>query len=269
MYISVFLGIITLYLYLIMPRVLNKKDFSKFINRYYAHRGFHDNTTDAPENSLKAIKKAVELGYGIEFDVQLSKDDVPVIFHDFSLKRVCGVDAKVEDLNYSELVKLKLFNSNETIPTLHEVLETVDGKIPIIVEYKSNKNTDAKVCDISAPLLDVYNGNYVIESFNPYLVLWYKKNRPGIIRGQLSSNFLKDRRNSFFLDFMLTNLMFSFMNKPDFIAYYHPDKYNLSLFINKYIFRVFTIAFTVKSQKEMDDNKNFYDLLIFEGFIPK
>ncbi len=269
MYISLFLGIMTLYLYLIMPRILNKRDFSKFINRDYAHRGLHDNKSAAPENSLKAIRKAVDLGYGIEFDIQLSKDDIPVVFHDFNLKRVCRLDAKVEDLNYSELIELKLFNSSERVPTLTEVLEIVDGKVPIIVEFKSNKNTDTKVCDIAAPLLDEYKGDYMIESFNPFPVLWYKKNRPGVIRGQLSSNFLKERKNSFILDFMLTNLMFNFLNKPDFIAYHHPDKNNLSLFVNKFLFRTLTVTYTVKSQDEYEKNKDFFDLLIFEGFIPK
>lgn len=269
MYISLLLGLITLYLYLIMPRIFNRRNFSNFINRDYAHRGFHDNNSEAPENSIKAIRKAVELGYGIEFDVQLSKDDIPVIIHDFNLKRVCGLDEKVENLSYNQLLGLRLFDTDEKIPTLEEVLDVVDGRVPIIVEFKSNRSTDTKVCDISALLLDKYKGDYMIESFNPFPVLWYKKNRPMVIRGQLSSNFLKERKNSYVLDFMLTNLMFSFLNKPDFIAYHHPDKNNLSLNISKYLFRTFTVTYTVKSQLEYDSNKDYFDLLIFEGFVPE
>jgi len=63
--------------------------------------------------------------------------------------------------------------------------------------------------------------------------------------------------------------MFNFLNKPDFIAYHHPDKNNLSLFVNKFLFRTLTVTYTVKSQDEYEKNKDFFDLLIFEGFIPK
>ena len=81
--------LVTVYLYMICPRVINKPDRTPFYGVHYAHRGLFDNEGDAPENSLKAIKKAVEAGYGIEFDVQLSKDDIPVVFHDFKSNNSC------------------------------------------------------------------------------------------------------------------------------------------------------------------------------------
>ena len=79
------------YLYMICPRIFGRPDISGFLGVYYAHRGLFDNRTNAPENSVNAIRKAVEAGYGIEFDIQLTKDDVPVVFHDASLKRMCNV----------------------------------------------------------------------------------------------------------------------------------------------------------------------------------
>ena len=91
--------LLILYLLAIMPRVTPRPMY-EFKNWYYAHRGFHDNKTDAPENSLKAMKLAVEHGYGIELDVQLTKDEKVVVFHDATLKRVCGVDAKVNSMTY-------------------------------------------------------------------------------------------------------------------------------------------------------------------------
>lgn len=85
------------YFYLIAPRMTNKPDVSALMGVHYAHRGLHDNKSDAPENSMAAIRKAVESGYGIEFDVQLTRDRIPVVFHDESLKRVCGVEGNVRD----------------------------------------------------------------------------------------------------------------------------------------------------------------------------
>ena len=77
--------IIVLYFLAIMPRFGHQKERKQFSDVYYAHRGLHDNLTQAPENSLAAFKKAVAAGYGIELDVQLTKDKVPVVFHDFTL----------------------------------------------------------------------------------------------------------------------------------------------------------------------------------------
>ena len=85
------------YLAAIMPRIFKRPDYSSLKGYYYAHRGLHDNNSDAPENSMAAFRKAVDAGYGIELDVQLTKDRIPVIFHDDTLKRVCGVDGYVKD----------------------------------------------------------------------------------------------------------------------------------------------------------------------------
>ena len=87
-----------IYLLCIMPRMVGRPDHKPFKELMYAHRGLHDNESDAPENSMAAFRKAVEGGYGMELDVQLSKDGVPVIFHDFTLERMARmeVDASVE-----------------------------------------------------------------------------------------------------------------------------------------------------------------------------
>ena len=88
---------ILLYFFLVAPRMFGGSDRTPFLEVHYAHRGLFDNDTAAPENSLAAIRKAVAAGYGIEFDVQLSKDDIPVVFHDGTLKRMCGVHGNVWD----------------------------------------------------------------------------------------------------------------------------------------------------------------------------
>ena len=166
---GVVLVLALIYLFLVCPRMVGKPDRTPFMDVHYAHRGLFDNETAAPENSLAAIRKAIAAGYGIEFDVQLSKDDVPVVFHDASLKRMCGVDGNVWEYTLEELQKLQLLNSNQTIPTLAEVLAVVDGQVPLIIEYKMDR-VDTKVCQLGNELLKDYHGIYCMESFHPFAV---------------------------------------------------------------------------------------------------
>ena len=85
---------------------------------------------------MKAFRLAVEKGYGIELDVQLSADGIPVVFHDNTLTRMCGVNRRVRELTLAELKALSLGGTEERIPTFQEFLEMVDGRVPLIVEIK-------------------------------------------------------------------------------------------------------------------------------------
>lgn len=261
--------ILITYLLLVMPKVINTVDYSPFKGRYYAHRGLHQKKSISPENSMAAFKLAKENNFGIEFDVQLTKDHVPVVFHDFTLKRVCGVDKNVSDLTYKEIKNFALYNSKEKIPHLKDLLDLIDGQVPLIVELKGQTNT-ATLASIVASYMDKYNGVYCIESFNPLLVLWYKKNRPHIVRGQLVIQ-SQCKENTFKIkirNFILGNLLFNFMTKPDFVAYHHLDPDVLSFIICKKLYRVFTVAYTIQSNKDLKANLNRFDLFIFDKFIP-
>lgn len=253
-----------------MPKFFKPIDFSDFEGRYYAHRGLHQAKNISPENSLAAFRLAVENGYGIELDVQLSKDGQPVIFHDNNLKRVCGLNSLVADLSYDELRELRLYDSNEKIPHLEEVLDLVAGKVPLIVEFKL-ETFDTSICDIIAPYLDNYEGIYCVESFHPSAVAWYKKNRPQVIRGQLSANELLVKKNftNKVLNFLLKNLMLNFWGKPDFVAYEHDYGSNLSLILARKLFKAPAIAYTVQSQAELEAGLKYFDLFIFDKFIPQ
>ncbi len=266
--IYILLFLILLYLFMICPKIINKKDCSCFKGYYYAHRGLYNNNSDHPENSLKAIKKAVKHGYGIELDVQLTKDNELVVFHDASLKRVCGIDGNVWDYTYEELKQMKLFDSNETIPTFKEVLDTINGQVPFILEYKLDK-PQTLVCELSNQLLKTYKGLYCIESFHPLALIWYKKNRPDIIRGQLSMNYWKEEKHKGkIIMLLLTYLLSNFLTRPDFIAYDQEDYKNISRKLCKY-FKAFSVGWTVPSQERYEKIKNEFDIIIFENYLPK
>lgn len=151
-----------LYFLAIMPRLSHRSERIKFTDVYYAHRGLHDNASEAPENSLAAFVRAVKAGYGIEMDIQLSKDRIPVVFHDFTLKRVCGREGKVCDYTYQELKEFKLYNSGETIPRFEDVLKAVGGRVPLIVELKVEW-MDISVCPLADALLQDYRGLYCLS----------------------------------------------------------------------------------------------------------
>jgi len=264
----ILLILLVLYLFLIAPRMLKKPDHSRLLGVHYAHRGLFDNDSDAPENSLAAIRLAIENGYGIEMDVQLSKDGIPVVFHDATLKRMCGVDGKVWDYTLEELQQMKLASSNETIPTFADVLETVAGKVPLIIEYKLDR-VQTKVCELGNELLTEYekkyNAPYCIESFHPLAVIWYKKNRPDIIRGQLSMEFWKDEKQKdkkylVILAFLLSNVA----SRPDFIAYNHKDYKNISRRICKML-GALSVTWTIKSVEQYEKVKDQFDLFIFDS----
>lgn len=261
--------IIVLYLLAIMPKLKHNPQAKNMDGWLYAHRGLHNNKSDAPENSLKAFALAVEKGYGIELDVQLTKDEVPVIIHDYHLRRACKTDIKVADLTYEELEQYHLFKSEEKIPTLKEALELIGGRVPLIIELKIPWNPDI-LCNKVSELLKNYSGFYCIESFNPFGLMWYKKHYPSIVRGQLATDFIREKEEGDrFQFFLLKNLLLNFLTKPDFIAYHHVYKKGLSFTICRKLFRTKPVAWTIKSQEELENSRKYFKLFIFDSFLPK
>ena len=267
--VAVVLTLAALYFLMLMPRMFHKPDKTPFMGWLYAHRGLHDDGKTAPENSMAAFRKAIEAGYGIELDIQLTRDKVPVIFHDFTLQRMCGEPGKVSDYTYEELQRFRLLESNETIPKLSDFLKLVDGRVPFVLEYKMPGNS-TEICRIADALLSDYQGSYCIESFHPLVLLWYRKNRKNIMRGQLSDNFIKDGEKALpnFVYFLLHHLLLDFLAKPDFIAYNHKYYKDLSRRILRSVYGTLSVAWTIKSEQELKDRKGDFDLFIFESFVP-
>ena len=260
--------LIAAYLIAIMPHMVRRPDVTPLMGHYYAHRGLHDNKTEAPENSMAAFRKAVDAGYGIELDVQLTKDRIPVVFHVESLQRVCGIKGNVRDYTYEELLQFHLCDSEEKIPLFADFLKLVDGKVPLIIEIKIHEDHNI-VCEIADSLIREYKGVYCIESFHPLAVKWYKEHRPEVIRGQLSSRLAPAGERESFLYMMSHYLLFNCVTKPDFIAYDHLHKSNLSRTLCQRLYHTLSVAWTIKSQEQLDASRKQFDLFIFEGFIPR
>ena len=278
-----------LYLISIKPRLRGRPDYKPFFGHMYAHRGLHNMNPalqklknigcglgqtaenaknpegNFPENSYSAIKRAADLGYGIEFDVHLTKDDIPVVFHDDTLDRICGVKGNLKDYTFEELQQFRLLGTDERIPAFADVLKMVNGRVPLIIEYKVENNAD-KLCRICDGILADYKGLYCIESFHPLAVRWYKMHRPNIVRGQLSEDFTRQKMNIPY--FLLSHLIGNCYASPDFVAYNCKHKNELSRNICRKLYRSLSVAWTVRSQEELEKVNESFDLFIFEDFVP-
>lgn len=258
--------IAVLYLLAVMPHMIGKPDAEPFKKVLYAHRGLHDNQSSAPENSMAAFRLAVEGGYGIELDIQLTKDKIPVVFHDFTLKRVCGAEGKVCDYTFEELQKFELCGTKERIPGFEDVLGLVDGKVPLIVEFKIEL-MDLSLCPIADEMLRRYKGLYCMESFNPLGVLWYRRNHREIMRGQLADAFHREKEYGGLLYFLLEQLLLNFITKPDFVAYNHKHENMLSRRLCRGLYRNTAVAWTIRSEEELSEARKHFDIFIFDSFV--
>ena len=206
-------------LFLVAPGSVTKRQKAPFDGRSFAHRGLHSEDKSVPENSLEAFRLAASVGYGVELDVQLSKDGQVVVFHDDTLDRVCGVHAKLEDLSYDELKLLRLCGTSHRIPLLTEVLGVIRGKGPLIVELK-NGSRNKELCEKTYAILSEYEGQVCIESFNPMIVRWFRRHAKDLVRGQLAT-IRKDYGDTVSKPtaFLLSRCLLNFLSRPQFIAY--------------------------------------------------
>ena len=206
--------------WLVAPGRLSKERREPFAGRTYAHRGLYRKDQLIPENSLPAFARAAEAGYGIELDLQLTKDDRVVVFHDDTLLRGCGVDRPLSDLTFEELQALQLFGTCERIPLFSDVLALVKGRVPLIVEFKTSGSRNDRLCALACELLDAYEGLYMVESFDPRIVRWFRLHRPSVIRGQLACRPESYKKGTPFpVPLIFGYCLANFMGRPQFIAY--------------------------------------------------
>ncbi len=234
----------------------------------YAHRGLHGK--GVPENSMQAFRLALEGGYGIELDVHLMADGNLAVIHDPSLKRTAGADVKIEDLTVQDLSQYCLEGTKERIPLFKDVLALFNGKAPLIVELKAERGNHAALAKAVCHMLDSYKGDYCLESFDPRVIYWLRKNRPDLCRGQLAENFLRNPKNKLpvSLKFVLTHQIENFLVVPDFVSYRFSDRKILGIWLVRRIWGVQGVTWTITSKADYDSAVAEGWIPIFEGFRP-
>ena len=252
--------------------LIRTKRAGKLISAYrgvnFAHRGLHGE--ERAENSLSAFAAARDAGFGIELDVRLSGDGRMVVFHDDTLTRVAGIDKRVDELTLEELKTCRLLDTDDTVPTLSEVLELIDGRVPLLIEIKEDAGKSA-VTRALVKELDGYRGPYIVESFNPLSLKLFRRLRPDVPIGILAQHFCRrDEYRGKALYFILQNMLLNFLYVPDFVAYDHTDSDMLSLKLARSLFGTVTVAWTVRSEEEGRVAKTHkFDSIIFENYLPE
>ncbi len=245
--------LLVFYLFVLLP---GRRSVPK---AFYSHRGHHLKDQSIPENSLRAFQRSIDHGYGIELDLQLSKDGIVYVFHDDRLKRLLKDDRAFASLSSEEIDQIDLYG--EKIPRFTEVLALVDGQVPLIVELKSNDRY-RELSEKAVQALKKYDGDYVIESFDPRIVTYFRFHYPHIVRGFLLMDPEKYKKPK--AAYMLSSLIFNFLMRADFIAI---EKRYYAKHWPSRIFKALggeLVLWTIHKNDKIEE-----DIIIFEYFEPR
>ncbi len=229
-----------------------------------AHRGLH-NSSDRPENSYAAFDYAVENNFPIELDLQITADEKLIVFHDENLSRMTGVEQNVNTAKLEEIKKLRLLNSNQTIPLFCELLEHINGNVPLLIEIKNFARPNSFEEKVISDLKN-YKGEFALQSFNPLTIRWLKLNAPHIIRGQISSRF-RGLPVPLHYKYILRNLTLNFTSKPHFINYNIDDLPHLPVELYRN-YGIPILAWTVKTPQQIKKANDLCDNFVFENLDP-
>jgi glycerophosphoryl diester phosphodiesterase len=228
-----------------------------------AHRGYHDMNRDVWENTLSAFTRAIEAGFAIECDVQLSSDSVVVVFHDDDLQRLCGINGDLREKTAAELGLLSVGGTKDRIPTLKRMLETVGGRVPLVIEIKGRSaDEDEGFVETVLEVLEEYQGpkdRIALMSFDHHILRDLKRLEAPFPVGLTA---MGNTSEEFFTHDEAMQL------KLDFISYHHPDLPNTFITAQRQQ-NIPVITWTVRDEKAREHTYKYADQMTFEGFDPR
>jgi len=237
--------------------------------RPIAHRGFHDRTADRVENTLPAAEAAITRGFAIECDLQLTRDDVPIVFHDDTLDRLTTASGPVASRSLDEIREIHLRDSAARIPTLAELLALIGGRVPLFAEFKSLFDGNRRLEAVAAPLLAAYPGPLAVMSFDPESVRALGTLLPGVTRGLVADSYT-DPEWDFIAPLRrlaLRHLAAVPALAPDFLAYAVADLPSEAALSVKDAGTPL-LTWTVRTAADRATAARYADQIIFEGFDP-
>lgn len=239
--------------------VMSKTDLAWLTERPIAHRGLHDLNHEVWENTLSAFRRAKERGFAIECDVHLTADNEVVVFHDNALGRLTGSDGFISQRTAAEMVALRIGGTKDHPPRLSELLNTVDGKVPLIIELKGIPGYDEGLVEAVGRQLQSYQGKVAIMSFDHWLIRQFPK-FPAIPAGltalgtdsrDFESHFSMLGHGIDFVSYCLAHL-------PNPFVTYIRTRLNMPL-----------ITWTVRDEAARDLSAKHGGQITFEGFDPE
>jgi glycerophosphoryl diester phosphodiesterase len=236
-----------------------------------AHRGLHDRAAGLIENTLSAAHAAIEKGFAIECDVQLSSDAEVFVFHDDHLNRLTTSSGDFKKHSAREIAAITLKGTTDRIPTLREFLDTLSGHVPLICEIKSRFDGSIDAVRGVAEILKSYQGPVALKSFDPIMVEAMVHLAPERPRGFIGESVYEDPEWDFlsavqkleFASLKTFNAM-----KPDFLSWYIKDLDHASPQMTREQFGLPIMTWTVRTADQLEKARRYADQIVFEGFSP-
>ncbi len=234
-------------------------DLSWLTARPIAHRGLHDMNKTRWENTLAAFEAAAAGGYAIECDVRLTKDGVPVVFHDHDLNRLTARDGMASELTAEEICALSIGGTQDRVPTLAQMLDLVAGRVPLIIELKGCQGFDDGLVAAVATQLSEYEGKAAMMSFDHWLIRQFASKAPGVPAGLTACGSKVEEIEAHFS--MLAHDI-------DFVSYGVFDLPNPFVTFVREKLAMPVITWTVRQPDEVERTFAQADQMTFEGFEP-
>jgi glycerophosphoryl diester phosphodiesterase len=238
--------------------------------RPIAHRGYHDAAAGRIENTLPAAEAAIAKNFAVECDLQLTADGAAVVFHDDTLDRLMRATGAVDRKTLGEIRAARFRDSDATVPTLDELLDLVDGRVPLVIEFKSKRTGDRRLETAVAPMLAGYDGPVAVMSFDPASVAALRRLVPDLPRGLTADRYAAEDWPELTpaVRFRSRYLLDAPMAMPHFIAYdvkALPASIPLAL---RHFFGLPLLTWTVRTAEDRATAREWADQIIFEGFDP-
>lgn len=239
--------------------------------RPIAHRGYHDAAAGRFENTLPAAEAAIARNFAIECDLQLTADHSVVVFHDDTLDRLTKTTGPVERKTLAEVRGARFKDGDAAIPTLEDLLDLVDGRVPLVIEMKSRFTGDRRLEAAAAAILGTYSGPAAVMSFDPASMTAMRRLMPTLPRGMLADRFRAADWPTLSMPTRLAgaSMIAAVAVLPAFIAYDVtglPASPPLAL---RHFFRLPLLTWTVRTAAERATAEAWADQIIFEGFDPE
>jgi glycerophosphoryl diester phosphodiesterase len=232
----------------------------------YAHRGLHDAASGVIENTPSAFRAAIDAGYGIECDVQLSADGEAMVHHDFILGRLTRGNSRLDERTAAELQGIEYFATADRMQTLGELCDQVGGRVPMLVEIKSRFDGDTRLARRTAEVLSGYRGPVAAMSFDPATIAAVRDAIPKLPRGLVAMK--REGDSPATATSRRAYLGALFAARPQFLAYRVQDLTTFAPRKARSLLRWPLLTWTVRTPEQRQAAALHADQMIFEGFRP-
>jgi glycerophosphoryl diester phosphodiesterase len=241
------------------------------IARPIAHRGLHDEAHGIIENTASAMRAAIDAGYGIETDVQISADGEAMVHHDEVLGRLTEGDGRLDHMTAAALKQIPFHAAADRMMTLGELCDLVGGRVTLLVELKSRFDGDARLPDRVAQVLQGYHGPVAAMSFDPRQMAELRRGAPDLARGIVAAKYRPDPywdRMPLWTRYGMGSLLLARVAAPQFVAYGIADLPALAPVLARHALSMPILTWVVRTPQQRARAARWADQMIFEGFRP-